>query len=289
MKHLLIAVAALCVLTAPRPASAQILADGPVVYGHHHLYVSNMDATRKFLVDGLGGTVVHIGDAKREVVRFPNVLIFMNATAPKGGSKGTTVDHIGFGASNLRQAVDRIKAAGFRMITSTETGAPRVVKDDIAYMPAGQTGNAIAFAMGPDDLKVEIVETPQQAAPIALHHVHFFGQQNTAMRDWYAKTFGGEARQGANFPSAVLPGVSLNFSPSQTPVVGTQGRAIDHIGFEVRNLEAFVKRLAASGVTFDMEYRKVPALNTAIAYFTDPWGTYIELTEGLSRVTIATN
>ena len=289
MKQLLIAVAALCVLTAARPAAAQILADGPVVYGHHHLFVSNMDATKKFLVDGLGGTVIHIGEARREVVRFPNVLIFMNATAPKGGSKGTTVDHIGFGVPNLRKAVDRIKASGFRMVTNTETGAPRVIKDDIAYVAPGTTGNSIAFAMGPDDLKVELVETPQQAAPIALHHVHFFGQQNNDMQAWYAKTFGAEARQGANFPSAVLPGVSLNFSPSATPVVGTQGRAIDHIGFEVRDLEGFLKKLAAAGVTITSEYRKVPALNTAIAFITDPWGTYIELTEGLGRVTVATN
>jgi predicted enzyme related to lactoylglutathione lyase len=289
MRHLLIAVATVCILTAARPAAAQILADGPVVYGHHHLYVSNLEATKKFLVDGLGGTAVRIGDPAREVVRFPNVLIFMNPTAPKGGSKGTTVDHIGFGAPDLRKAVERIRAAGFRMVTSTETGAPRVVKDDIAYMPAGQTGNSIAFAMGPDDLKVEIVETPQQAAPIALHHVHFFGQQNNDMQAWYVKTFGGEARQGANFPSVALPAVSLNFSLSQTPVVGTQGRAIDHIGFEVRDLEAFLKKLAASGVTITGEYRKVPALNTAIAFITDPWGTYIELTEGLGRVTVATN
>ena len=288
-QRLLVAVVGLCVLTAARPASAQLLADGPVVYGHHHLYVSNIEATKKFLVDGLGGTAIRIGDPAREVVRFPNVLIFMNPTAPKGGSKGTTVDHIGFGAQNLRTAVDRIKASGFRMVTNTETGAPRVIKDDIAYAPAGQTGNSIAFAMGPDDLKVELVETPQQAAPIALHHVHFFGQQNNEMQAWYARTFGAEARQGANFPSAILPGVSLNFSPSTTPVVGTQGRAIDHIGFEVRNLEAFVKKLAASGIKFDREYQKVPALNTAIAYFTDPWGTYIELTEGLARVTVATN
>ena len=38
---------------------------------------------------------------------------------------------------------------------------------------------------------------------------------------------------------------------------------------------------------FDVEYRKVPALNTAIAYITDPWGSYIELTEGLSGVAVA--
>ena len=69
----------------------------------------------------------------------------------------------------------------------------------------------------------------------------------------------------------------------------TQGRALDHIGFEVRNLEVFLAKLAASGIKLDIAYRKVPALNIAVAFFTDPWGTYIELTEGLGRVTIATD
>ncbi len=59
---------------------------------------------------------------------------------------------------------------------------------------------------------------------------------------------------------------------------------MDHIGFEVRNLEAFSKRLEAAGIRFDVPYRKIPSLGLAVAFFTDPWGTYIELTEGLDRL-----
>ena len=72
MKHrLLIAALGLCVAAAARPASAQILADGPVVYGHHHLNVTSVEATKKLFVDGLGGTVIRIGENRAEVVRFP--------------------------------------------------------------------------------------------------------------------------------------------------------------------------------------------------------------------------
>ena len=71
--------------------------------------------------------------------------------------------------------------------------------------------------MGPDDLKVELVEMLQQATPITLHHVHFLGQQNNEMHAWYVKTFGAEARPATNFPTAVLPGVSLLFSASPAP------------------------------------------------------------------------
>jgi hypothetical protein len=52
----------------------------------------------------------------------------------------------------------------------------------------------------------------------------------------------------------------------------------------VKNLEAFTKKLEAEGVKLDRPYTKVAALNIAIAFLTDPWGTYIELTEGLDRV-----
>jgi hypothetical protein len=78
--------------------------------------------------------------------------------------------------------------------------------------------------------------------------------------------------------------VSLNFSPSPIPVVGTQGRSLDHVGFEVKNLEEFCKKLEADGIKMAVPYRKVPALNISIAFITDPWGTYIELTEGLDKV-----
>jgi hypothetical protein len=104
------------------------------------------------------------------------------------------------------------------------------------------------------------------------------------MQAWYVKTFGATSRQGGAFPAAMLPGVALNFSASPTPVVGTQGRVLDHVGFEVKNLEAFTKTLEAQGIKLAVPYRKVPALDIAIAFFTDPWGTYVELTEGLDKI-----
>jgi len=53
----------------------------------------------------------------------------------------------------------------------------------------------------------------------------------------------------------------------------------------VRDLEAFCKKLEASGVKFETPYRKLPQLGLAVAFFTDPWGTRVELTEGLGKGT----
>jgi catechol 2,3-dioxygenase-like lactoylglutathione lyase family enzyme len=277
---------ALLVVSMAATASAQLVAakDGPIVYGHHHLNTTNLDAHKKFFVETLGGTLMKIGANNVEIVKFPNVLIFFRTNqAPTGGTRGSTVNHIGFSVPNLRQAVDKVKANGFQMITKTEAPADREVKDDIAG-PAQPGGTSIAFALAPDDVKVELLESKQQTIPITLHHVHFFNPKNTDMQAWYVKTFGAKSRTGGAFPAADLPGVALNFSPSPTPVVATQGRALDHIGFEVKNLEEFCKKLEADGIKLAVPYRKVPALGIAIAFFTDPWGTYIEMTEGLDKV-----
>ena len=66
------------------------------------------------------------------------------------------------------------------------------------------------------------------------------------------------------------------------PQEPTKGRAIDHIGFEVSNLDEFARRLDAQGIKLDVPIRQIPNTKLKIAFLTDPWGTYIELTEGLA-------
>ena len=277
----------LLVLAPASNASAQLLAakDGPIVYGHHHLNVTNMDEAKKFWVDAIGGVLIKVGPENREIIKFPNALILLRAQKPTAGSKGSTVDHIGFSVKNLRQVVDRIKAGGFRMVTSAEAPPNVKVQDDIGIVEAGPV-SGIAYAMAPDETKVELVEMKAQAAPIASHHLHFFGM-NKEMQAWYMKTFGATERPAGNptaFVTAGLPGVAMNFSPEAETMAATSGRALDHIGFEVKGLEAFTKKLEAQGIKLNVPYRQVPALGIAIAFITDPWGTYIELTEGLDKV-----
>jgi len=278
-----IATSLLALVCASR-ADAQLVAgaDAPIVYGHHHLNVTSLETHKKFWADTLGGTVVKLPN-NAEIVKFPGVLLFMRAQALTGGTKGTTVNHIGFTVTNLRQVLDKVKANGFSIVTKAEAAPNLTIVDDIVQISGGPVSGG-AYIMGPDDVKVELLEMKNQASAIMLHHVHFFQAQNKEMQEWYVKTFGAKPRTAAAFLAADLPGVVLNFSESKELVVGTKGRALDHIGFEVRNLEDFCKKLEAQGITFDMPYRKVPALNIAIAFITDPWGTSIELTEGLDKI-----
>ncbi len=284
MKRMISAVVLSLLVSVPASrASAQLLAakDAPIVFGHHHLNVTSIEAAKTFWVDTLGGTVVKVGSSNADVIKFPNALIFLRAQAPTGGTRGSSFNHMGFSVPNLRQMVDKVKASGYRMVTAEEAPAGVTVKDDI-----GVTGSGIAYLLGPDDVKVELVQVDTQDVPIRHHHIHFFSQQYTEMQAWYIKVFGATLRPGQTngFVGADLPGVGLNFSQATGPVVGTQGRAVDHIGFEVKNLEQFCQKLDEQGIKIAVPYRKVPALGIAIAFVTDPWGTSIELTEGLDKV-----
>jgi predicted enzyme related to lactoylglutathione lyase len=290
MKRLFVLPLALAgLLAASAPSRAQILVakEGPVVYGHHHLNTTDLAAQKKFFVDTLGGKVRHIGTGSRaqDIIEFPNVqLWFRPMQAPTGGTIGTTVNHIGFSVNDIRAVVTKLKASGYKMITTDSVAATVKVTDDVAA--ASPTTN-IAFVLGPEQTKVEFVEVKDQKLPIQLHHIHFFGEKNVDMQAWYAKTFGAKQlpqNPGSAFVQDQLPGVFLNFTPSPTPTVGTTGRALDHIGFEVKNLEAFTKQLEAQGIKLDRPYTKVPELGIAIAFIKDPWGTNIEMTEGLDQV-----
>jgi catechol 2,3-dioxygenase-like lactoylglutathione lyase family enzyme len=269
---------------APLPLSAQLIATGAVTNGHHHFNASDIDEHMRFWVDTLGGTPGTFGNGA-PIVLFPNALIFMRDQDPTGGTIGSTVNHVGFSVQNLRETVDKLVAAGYEMVTSAQAPPGTRVVDDIGIVDGGPV-SGIAYVVGPDGIKVEVLEMKAQEMAIVSHHIHFFGEDAEAMRAWYMDVFGASARPGrtGNFIGADLPGLGLNFTPDSPGMAGTAGRALDHIGFEIDGLEAFTRKLEAKGIALDVPYREVPAAGLAIAFITDPWGTYIELTEGLDAV-----
>lgn len=98
---------------------------------------------------------------------------------------------------------------------------------------------------------------------------------------WYAKWFGATVVREGNDAVARIPGMDMQFVETSEPASGTRGRALDHIGFEVANLEAFASKLQDGGVTINMPFRTMSlGFLTAITFITDPWGTYIELNQG---------
>ena len=254
-------------------ACAQLADPGSVgvAMGHVHLAVQDVDATKKFWLK-LGGSPIKLG--ANEGVKFPGVLILIRkAMDPPAGSVGSVVNHIGFLVPNVAETRAKWQSAGLIMEPPNPNNAKQI------------------YVHTPDDLvRIEILEDAMQTVPIKFHHVHFFvtdagGKDSVlAMQAWYAKTFGAKPGKRGQFEAADLPGVNLTFAKSDTPTVGTKGRALDHIGFEIKDLQAFCKKAEAAGIKFDMPYTPRPDLGIALAFITDPWGTYIELNEGLNKL-----
>ena len=89
-------------------------------------------------------------------------------------------------------------------------------------------------------------------------------------------------KQGDVDPGS-LPGGTLIFAKSDTSTVPTVGRAVNHIGFEVANLDEFYKRAEANGVKFARPFIRRPETHEDLTSLVDPWGTRIELNDGVAR------
>lgn len=249
------------------PAFAQIPepVNGGVVMGHHHVLVSeaDYDAHRRLWIDALGARTAMLGSM--EVLLLPDTIILLRKREPQGGSEGTSLNHIAFLVRDLAATEARWRAAGGEVTDRRPSPAQ-------------------LFVRFPGGLSVELIEDPKLAVPAAHHHIHFYTASPEQTRDWYAKTFGAKPGMRGRFLAADMPGANLSFSQAEGVAAGTKGRALDHTGFEVDGLEEFCRRLEASGVKLDAPYRQLPQYGIAIAFLTDPWGTYIELTEGLDKL-----
>jgi catechol 2,3-dioxygenase-like lactoylglutathione lyase family enzyme len=263
MKRLFLTVALLLAVAGPARAQLSPMNAAGVTYGHVHLNVADVEVHKKLWVDMFGGVFVQKGPLM--AVKFPNMLIALAQKAPSGPSQGTVMDHFGFKVRSMPEMLAAVRAAGYT-VQSEFTGAE---------------GFPNAYFLGPDGLRVEMQEDKTLSAKAIPNHIHFWTPEFEKLLDWYVDTFSLTKRNRGTIKTTADAGtVNLSYQTSQTPVVGTKGRVIDHIGFEVKDLAAFCKQLEAKGIKFDVPFREVPAIGLKIAYITDPTGVYIELTEG---------
>jgi catechol 2,3-dioxygenase-like lactoylglutathione lyase family enzyme len=247
------------------PALAQLAApnDAGVAIGHVHLQVNDPEAHKKLWVDLLGGQVTKSGTL--ELIRFPGVYVLLRKPQSPplaGGLEGSTVAHFGFLVKDLPGLKAKL--------------------DALKIQHASPNGNVNqTMAQFPDGVVVELTHDASLATPIAMHHIHLASPNQEKIRDWYASTFGGKAGTRAAFLAAFLPGGEVDTRPADKVQAPTKGRSLDHIGFEVKNLEAFCKKLEAQGVKFEIPYSVRPEIDLKLAFLVDPEGTRIELTEGL--------
>jgi len=260
-KILFSSIVALFVMIAG-PAAAQLPAGNElgVANGHVHLTVPDAEKHRE-MWKSFGAEETASG--RLQLLKFPGMFLILTEREPTGPAPGSMVNHIGF-------LVQDFSAYRLKLLA---VGAQFVVDDaEIGLLNAEL----------PDGVRVEFRVDDSITSPIEFHHIHLATPHTEELRDWYVDVFGMEVSTRRNQPSALVPGGRIDFQPADEPPAPSQGRAIDHIGFEVDDLDAFAVRLRERGIEFDREPSEIPAIGLSIAFITDPEGTYIELTEGLA-------
>lgn len=251
-----------------------------VAMGHLHYVVRDVAANKAFWV-ALGGRAVLFNGTTEGIV-FPDVVVLLRQGEPTGGTAGSVVNHVAFRV----KSVAAIERAGFEVeynaqypgvasVHSPEGERVELFDDELA------TNLGFTIDGGGTDAAAER-HNRKLDVPIIAHHIHLNvpADQVAAAKEWYAAHFGGVRGKRWRYDAVDLPGININISGVDASQAPTRGRMLDHIGFEVTNLEAFCKELEAKGVKFDRPYGTLPS-GFGLAFLTDPWGTYIELTEGL--------
>jgi catechol 2,3-dioxygenase-like lactoylglutathione lyase family enzyme len=232
-----------------------------VTMGHWHIASKDMEADKKLFL-AMGGKLFMPGG--NPLIMFPGLYINLNLGTEKGngGTQGSVVNHVGFIVDNVQARVAQWKAAG------------------VPVLPGNNNRLDQAFVETPDGVRIEILEDKMQSVAVRNEHVHFSLPEGEIPKAqaWYAKTFGGKAGTRNGAPVVDIPGVQLRFAKADTKQAPTRGRVLDHIGFDVNNHAAFVKKLETEGIKLDEPVRKAPNGST-ITYITDPWGTRIEIIE----------
>jgi catechol 2,3-dioxygenase-like lactoylglutathione lyase family enzyme len=249
-----------------------------VFAAHEHLTITDLDSSRAFWT-ALGGEATQV--ATMNGVRFPGIYILLQANRGRGGrnangapaaqasapppapasSVGSVAEAIGIKVKNLHETLSKLDTLGIR----PEPGATATH----------------AAVMSPAKVKVLLTEDPALATAAASDELLMRVSDPAAAAAWYARWFGASVVTDGKDSVAKIPGMNMRFVATSTPAAGTKGRALDHIGFDVHNLQDLVTKMQAAGVTVNTPYRAINfGFLTGIAFVTDPWGTYIELNEG---------
>jgi catechol 2,3-dioxygenase-like lactoylglutathione lyase family enzyme len=232
--------------------------------GHLHLNVTDVEVQTRFWVGQFDAVPLRLEGLQG--VRVSGMLILFNRVAPTHAGADTVLDHFGFKVRSRDEMTASCRAAGYAITKEFR----------------GSEGFPNAYVAGPDGLIVELQEDTTLKVRAVAQHLHFLLPDPLPLRAWYADTFSMQLSHRGTHDSADIPGMNLTFAPSHARSLGTKGGIVDHIGFEVRNLPAYYRKLEAAGVKFDVPLTTNPGLGIASAFLTDPSGVYIELTEGLS-------
>src|SRR4051812_35211829 len=203
--------------------------------GHHIFRAKDVDVANKFWTT-LGGEPSALANIK--LMKFPGVLLFISAprgaapaapAQPTPGNHGTTVEFITFKVKDLKESLAKWKAAGIEPMKDFK---------DVTLL-------------GPDDVQIRIIEDRSLSVPIASDGLVMNAANVSEVSAWYAKWFGAKLSRSGSDTIGDIPGARIVFHETKDPIAPTKGHSLNLLGFEVKDLQAFVKKYQDAGGKFD--------------------------------------
>lgn len=235
--------------------------------GHHIFRVKDVDVANRFWTT-LGGEPAALANIK--LMKIPGVLLFVSG--PRGnapattlpGNHGTTVEFLTFKVKDLKASLASWKAAGIEPMKEYKE----------------------TTLLGPDDIQVRISEDRSITTPLAADGLVMNVANAAEVSAWYTKWFGAKITRSGKDTIGEIPGARIVFRETTEPIAPMRGHSLGLLGFEVADIEGFVKRYQDAGGKFDGTgtIARAQTANLAVIQLTDPWGTSIEVSQGLAAV-----
>lgn len=195
------------------------------------------------------------------------ILFYTDGVEPTGPSVGTGMDHIGFSFPDLEAKMAGWRAAGVNVL------------EDIREV---EGLFKLSFVEDPWGTKIEVVEDHQWPG---FHHIHLRSNDPAKTLAWYEDLFGGvpDKMKGRLTGLRYNDGLWLLVGQQRDgELAPTAGRAFDHLGWGVDDMDAFVAMLQSKGIELDDGPRAVTnavGQDLIIAFVISPEGVRIEIVE----------
>src|SRR3954463_2865822 len=209
-------------LRAPNAAGASA--------GHHIFRVKDVDAANRFWA-ALGAEPTALATIK--LTKLPGVLLFISG--PRGnapatalpGNHGTTVEFLTFKVKDLKASLAKWTAAGVEPMKEYKE----------------------TTLLGPDDIQVRITEGRSLTTPTVADGLIMNVANAADVSAWYAKWFGAQISHKGNDTIGDIPGAKIVFRETKDGIAPLRGHSLGLLGFEVIDIEGFVKRYREAGGT----------------------------------------
>ena len=236
LKHVALALCVLAMVVAisPRVVSA---AD----YHHVHITASSPSEAVSWYTEYMD--CQPIAD-RRDAADCDGVELVFVVQPTMGSTQGTGVNHISFSYPDLTNKMGALEAIGVRGsgVRLQRFADGSTIRDIPGLFK-------IAFIFDPWGTRIELVE---DAEYLGFHHVHLSATDPEATLAWYRDVMGGEpASLKGRLNGLLFNDVWLLASQHEegTPAT-TLGRAIDHIGFVVPDLDTAAATMRQQDVLF---------------------------------------